>query len=148
MKKILKNQRQLNSFYKSTYDEKLHNAAILLLVLLFSFSLILLASFCHAQELLYKSDGLVSENQNPKPVEILDKEQFTRIIDLNGVVGIDGSLRVLESTFVKRFDLVEISTPVTPAVNHAIIFLTPGSGSKQQISILWDDGTLSRLAGN
>lgn len=120
--------------------------------------LILLISACFLASISYGDDnvdltsGFDTAAPTPKKDrttdDLVNNTALGRIIDMNGVVGIDGSLRVLETNYVKIFDLVEVSTPVTPVVNHARIFLTPGAGTKQQLSILWDDGTASRLAGN
>lgn len=70
-----------------------------------------------------------------------------RIKEFGGEIIIDGSLRVFEPLSAKTFDLVEISTPVTPAANHARIFLR-ADGTKQSLVILYDDGTAETIVSN
>ena len=91
--------------------------------------------------------------RNGSRLEVRDKSkpvkpEPTRIKELSGEVIIDGSLKVLETiNGLKSFDLVEISTPVTPAANHARIFLR-ADGTKQTLVILYDDGTIDNIATN
>lgn len=75
------------------------------------------------------------------------KHNLQRVKEIGGEVVIDGSMRVLEPIMGKVFDLVEISTPVTPATNHARIFLR-ADGTKQTLVIIYDDGTTDNIATN
>lgn len=73
--------------------------------------------------------------------------QLDRIKEFGGEVVIDGSMRVLEPLMGKVFDMVEISTPVTPAANHSRLFLR-ADGSKSSLVIIFDDGTTTKIVGN
>lgn len=107
--------------------------------------------FCGKLSFGQDQADLTSSSSMPKTAaketDFLDKGPFNRIIDMNGVVGIDGSLRVLESNYTKVFDLVETSTPVIAGSNHARLFLR-ADGSKQSLIVSWDDGTYTRITGN
>lgn len=74
-------------------------------------------------------------------------ECLKRVSENGGEVLVDGSLRVFEPVMGKVFDLVEVSTPVTPAANHARLFLR-ADGTKQTLVILYDDGTIDNIASN
>jgi hypothetical protein len=76
-----------------------------------------------------------------------DCNEFKRIKEIGGEVVIDGSIRVLEPVYSKVFDLVEVSTPVTPATNHARLFLR-ADGTKQSLVVIFDDATVVKIAGN
>lgn len=127
------------------------------IILFFGSVLMLLISACFLASISYGLDQVdlsgssdqIKADAKPEvnTVDPINQAPFSRIIDMNGVVGIDGSLRVLEANYTKVFDLVEISTPVAPGVNHARIFLR-ADGSKQSLVAEWDDGTFTRLAGN
>lgn len=73
--------------------------------------------------------------------------EFKRIKENGGEVIIDGSLRVLEPSYVKVEDLVEISTPVTPASNHVRLFAIE-QGTYTVIKVLFDDGTSKVITNN
>jgi hypothetical protein len=83
----------------------------------------------------------------PRHADRLPEGGYKRIKEEGGTIIIDGSLQVLEQSNVKTWDLVEISTPVTPAANHARIFLRADT-TKSSLVILFDDGTSFRIAGN
>jgi hypothetical protein len=140
--------RLLESILNNRKNNGVTNTSIILGVSVYVIVFVLAARFCFGEE---QADNTMQYGPltpvHNRP-ETIDDKISDRIIDMNGVVGIDGSLRVLETTYTKIFDLVEISTPVTPAANHARIFLTPGTGSKQQISVIFDDGTTAKMASN
>ncbi len=139
----MKSQRKLDK----KILKKIDNSFIFVVVCLFSVCILLLGKLVYGENQgeLSASSGLTETKV--KPADRLNQEPFTRIIDMNGVVGIDGSLRVLEANYVKIFDLVEISTPVVAGSNHARIFLR-ADGAKQSLVIGWDDGTYTRITGN
>lgn len=142
--KILKKTRINNLL---SIDDKYENALILGVVCLLSVLIMFCGSLCFGQELLDLSTNSDKKETTVNTIDRHDEPPFNRIIDMNGVVGIDGSLRVLEANYTKIFDLVEVSTPVVAAANHARLFLR-ADGTKQSLMISWDDGTYTRLAGN
>lgn len=89
-----------------------------------------------------KDDVVITKTDSKQDVKL------KRIKENGGEVIIDGSLNVLDTVYgTKSFDLVEISTPVTPATNHARIFLR-ADGTKQTLVIIYDDGTTDNIATN
>lgn len=87
-----------------------------------------------------KSDVNMEPAPQPQPLK--------RIREIGGEVLIDGSMRVLEPLYMSdMFDMVEISTPVTPSSNHARIFLR-ADGTKSSVVIIFDDGTTTKIVGN
>jgi hypothetical protein len=93
--------------------------------------------------LLYQTDQSGIEKASAKTVET-EKSVF---MESGGAGYVDGSLRVFGTNSALVFDLVEVSTPVAPAANHARLFLR-ADGSKSSLIVQWDDGTTSRIAGN
>lgn len=93
------------------------------------------------------ADLVMHQNQKNDPNKPAAPKELKRIEEVGGEVVIDGSLRVLEPVMGKVFDLVEVSTPVTPATNHARVFLR-ADGAKQSLVIIFDDGTTTKIVGN
>ena len=102
---------------------------------------------------------LLAQNQSDLAIQkdIVEKDDVTthrtlskhpsRIKETGGEIIIDGSIRILEQNFTKVFDLVEVSTPATPATNHVKIWLR-ADAAKQSLMITFDDGTHTRITGN
>lgn len=80
--------------------------------------------------------------------KMVEEPLSKRMKVVGGEVICDGSFRTLESNYTKIFDLVEVSTPVTPAANHIRLYVVTGTGSKQQLNVIFDDGTTAKIAGN
>ena len=80
-----------------------------------------------------------------------DKPKFIKsaIKELSGKILLDSYVEVTNGLQVdKYFDLVEISTPSAPGAGRARIFVTPGTGSTQQLSIIFDNGVSTMVAHN
>ena len=118
---------------------------IALNIALLAASLILL--FCYDSLAIENtsSNSLVSDISEKRRKS--DKKVSSRIIETGNDVIIDGSLRILEQNFIKSTDLVEISTPVTPASNHGRIFLR-ADGTGQTLAFVNDAGTVVPLGGS
>jgi hypothetical protein len=124
-------------------DETVQNAYIIGIILLLSLLMLFLASFGHSEERVYKSDTSDIEKKSAKKVGS-DKSVY---MESGGAAYIDGSLQVFGTNKALGFDLVEVSTPVTPAANHMRLFLR-ADGTKSSLVAVWDDGSTSRIAGN
>jgi hypothetical protein len=135
--------RLLNLIKQVLLDLVFDKRSIFRVVIAISFLGAFVAPFVKSEELVAKP---IRNGDSVKGAEKPPTE-FKRINELGGEVLIDGSLRVLEPINGKVFDLVEISTPVTPAANHARIFLR-ADGSKQTLVILYDDGSTDNIATN
>jgi hypothetical protein len=91
-------------------------------------------------------------NSSAKKI-IEDREKATetplekRIKIVSGEVVIDGSLKALEPIYGKVFDLVETSTPVTPAPNHVRIFAV-AIGTATAVKAIYDDGRILVINNN
>lgn len=64
-----------------------------------------------------------------------------------GEVIIDGSLKVLEPVMGKIFDVVETTEPVTPASNHARLYVV-AKGTYTILKVMFDDGVVKVLTNN
>lgn len=96
------------------------------------------ALYVRGQEVPDLSIGLNTEEKSP----VLVSETPSRIKETGHEVIIDGSLRVLETIFSQEVNFVEISTPATPASNHARVFLRPDG----TLAYIRDDGNVVDIA--
>ncbi len=129
--------RKIKSIYRKSPNELEQNASIIVVICILSFSLLVIA------KLLYGQDQVDNSIQSAPQVisDKKDKPECPVLSCTSGEAFVDGSLRVFEGNYVKMVDLVEISTPVAPAANHARIFLRP-DGSKQSLVVIFDDSTI------
>ncbi len=144
-KKILKTARPNKLFCSVCLPSYLTNGLILGAFLAFLFFAAFTVSMAYGDENAVNSTTLDTPAKNPQIETLTHNGALNRIIDLNGVVGIDGSLRVLESSFLKVVNVVSISTPVAPVSGHAIIWLNSSDGD---LKILFDNGVSKTLATN
>lgn len=85
-----------------------------------------------------KNELVTSKDRNPEK---------SILKELGGQLLVDGSIRVLEPVYSKTLDLVEISTSVTPAVDHVRIYAV-AVGTYTVIKAQFQNGTVIILGNN
>lgn len=125
-----------------------YNTSIIPIIVIVVYLLGVLAIVCRAENQVDNTQGSMMEKSDVKKGEKhLHPETLKRVSEIGGEVLIDGSLRVTAPTFTLVEDLVEVSTPVASATNHARIFLR-ADGTKQSLVVMFDDATFVKIAGN